>query len=316
MSYRQTVEDHHRLSYSENVQMVAQQLQNPLRNAVTIVPADGEAQNMADLIDQVDYQEGDDYERRNPENAPDRSRRWLIRPTVIQSGQLITKEEKFDQARDPTSPLFRSHVKAVERGVFDRILGIRKKKGQEATLAGGGILGKVSEGKTPSSTVDLPAANYVAYDYDPKTTGERGLSLSKMRYATEAMELEDFGLETDDEIFGLITPKQKTNLIDLAVATGKNLNPFEVDNIKDGKPGELLGINWLFTNRLPKNSAGRRLVPLWSKANIICGMWQDLEGMMFNDGSAKNLPRILIDAYPTAGRIEDGGVRVIECEED
>ncbi|MEX0306030.1 MAG: phage capsid protein [Ruegeria sp.] len=313
MAYEQLVEAHHKLTYSDNVQMVAQQLMNPLRSAVTVVPCDGEAKNMADLIDEVDYQEGDDYERRNPDNPPERSRRWLIRPTVVQSGQLITKEEKFDQAMDPTSKLLSAHVKACERGVFDRILGVRKKKGQEATLADGGIFGRVAEGKTPGTTKALPAANYVAANYGGGSAV--GLTLAKMRKATEAMELENFGLETDDEIYGIITPKQKTDLINLAVATGSNLNPFEVENIKKGKPGELLGINWLFTNRLPVDSSGHRLIPLWSKANIICGMWQDVEGIIFNDSSAKNLPRALVDCYPTCGRVEDGGVRVIRCAE-
>lgn len=315
MSYLQTVENHHKLTYTDNVSMVAQQLQNPLRNAVTVVPCSGEAKNMADLIDEVDYEEGEDYSRRNPDNVPDRSRRWLVRPTVVQSGQLITKEEKFDQAMDPTSPLFRSHIKAVERGVFDRILGVRKKKGEAAKMAGGGILGAVVSGKTPGATSALPAGNFVAHNYDPKSTGETGLSLAKMRKACEDMELENFGLETDDEIYGLITPKQKTDLINLAVATGASLNPFEVENIKKGQPGELLGINWIFTNRLPVDTNGYRLIPLWSKANIICGMWQDVEGQIFNDSSARNLPRVLVDAYPTAGRVEDGGVRVIRCAE-
>jgi hypothetical protein len=314
VGYEQTVEAHHKLTYSDNVKMVAQQMMNPLRNAVTIVPCDGEAKNMADLIDEVDYIEGEDYSRRNPDNVPDRNRRWLIRPTVINSGQLITKEEKFDQAMDPTSPLFRSHIKACERGVFDRILGVRKKKGQPAELAEGGIFGRVSEGKTPTSTKALPAANYIANDHGSTGT-PAGLNLVKLRAATEAMELEDFGLETDDEIWGLITPKQKTDLLTLAFDTGKNLNPFEVQNIRDGKPGQLLGINWLFTNRLPTDSNGNRLIPLWSKANIICGMWQDVEGIMFNDSSARNLPRILVDCYPTCGRVEDEGVRVIRCAE-
>ncbi|MEM7317400.1 MAG: phage capsid protein [Pseudomonadota bacterium] len=311
----QTVEAHHKLTYSDNVKMVAQQMMNPLRNAVTIVPCDGEAKNMADLIEELDYIEGEDYSRTNPENPPKRHRRWLVRPTDISSGQLITKEEKFDQAMDPTSVLFRAHIKACERGVFDRILGVRKKKSEPATLAEGGIFGKVAEGKTPGALVALPTGNYVSSDYGETPGTHVGLTLPKMRRATEAMELEDFGLETEDEIWGMITPKQKTDLINLAVETGKNLNPFEVKNIKEGKPGELLGINWLFTNRLPVDSNGRRLIPLWSKANIICGMWQDLEGQIFNDGSSRNLPRILVDCYPTCGRVEDEGVRIIRCEE-
>ena len=313
MSYRQTVEAHHRLTYQNNIRMVAQQMMNPLRNAVTVVPASGEAQDMADLVDKVEYQEGEDYSQRNPENPPKRIRRWLVRPTVIQSGQLITKEEKFDQSQDPTSVLVTTHTKAVERGVFDRILGVRKKSDGSYEVSGGGILGAVHEGKTPSSQKSLPVGNFVAVNQDEDAAA--GLTLNKMRFATESMELEDFGMEADDEVYGLITPKQKTDLLKLAFETGKNLNPFDVEQIRNGKPGSLLGINWIFTNRLPKDNSGYRLVPLWTKANIVCGMWQDVEGDLFNDTSKRNLPQCLVDAYPAAGRIEDQGVRVIRCLE-
>jgi hypothetical protein len=127
--------------------------------------------------------------------------------------------------------------------------------------------------------------------------------------------VEEFGLETEDEVWGLITPKQKTDLINLAFATKGNLNPFEVEQIRSGKPGQLLGINWRFTNRLPKDSNGYRLIPIWTKQNIVCGMWEDVEGSMWNDTHAKNLPYAYCSAYPEAGRVQDGGVRIIRCAE-
>lgn len=314
MSYEQIVEDHHKMMFTSNVRLVAQQMQNPLRAAVTIEPASGEAQDIADLVGKLEYQEGSGYGRTNPENVPSRKRRWLIRPEPIETGQYITKAEKFDQAMDPTSTLFRNHVMAVERGVFDRILGVRKKtSGSGYEVAGGGILGSVSEGKTPTSTVALPSANYIAADHGESSAV--GLTLKKMRAASEAMELEDFGLESEDEVYALITPRQKTELIDLAIATGNNLNPFDVSNIREGKPGRLLGINFIFTNRLPVDTNGYRLIPLWTKSNIVCGMWQDLQGAMWNDTNRKNLPYMFADAWPAAGRIEDVGVRVIRCAE-
>lgn len=315
MPYQQTVEQHHRLAYRDNIQMVAQQMGNPLRGAVTIEPATGEAQSMADLIGQTDYIEGEDYSRRNPDNPPQRTRRWLVRPGVIETGMYITKEEKFDQTQDQTSRLVRNQVATVERGIFDRLLGVKKQSDGSFKVAGGGIMGKVAEGKTPGSAgTSLPSANYVAADFGDSGT-PHGLTAVKLRGATEAMELEDFGLETESQIYGLITPKQKTDLINLALETKTSLNPFEVENIRSGKPGMLLGINWLFSNRVPKDSNGNRLIPLWDKENILAGMWQDLQGDMWNDSSAKNLPYIYNDAYVDAGRIEDGGVRIIRCAE-
>lgn len=314
MSYAQLVEAHHKLTYSNNVHMVAQQMQNPLRGAVTMVDASGEAQDIADLIGQSDYSEGEDYGRRNPDLPPKRSRRWLVRPRVIEHGQYITKEEKFDQSQDPTSPLVTNSVKTVERGVYDRILGVRK-SGTGYVATGSGILGHAIEGKTPGSArIDLPTGNYIDADFGDAGT-DHGLTLVKIRAACEGMELEDFGLETDDEIYSVITPTQKTDLIKLAFETGKNLNPFEVENIRNGKPGVLLGVNWLFSNRIPKDSSGNRLIPMWSKQNVIAGVWQDVKGDMWNDTSAKNMPYIYTDAYIDCSRVEDVGVRVVRCAE-
>lgn len=312
MSYEQTVEPHHKLKFTGNVQMVAQQVANPIRGAVTIVTAEGEAQDAADLIGKKEYQEGEDHSRTNPDVTSGRSRRWLIRPTVIETGEYISKETKFDQAMDPSSKLVRNNVLAVERGVGDRILGVRRKAGGGFEVSGSGILGLVNEGKRPGSTQGLPTGNYIAHNAAGGTTG---LNTEKLRMATEAMELEDFGLETEDEIFCMISPKQKTDLLNLALATKTQLNQFDLKQIETGKPTTLLGITWLFSNRLPVDANGYRLCPLWSKANIVCGMWQDVQGRMWNDPSAKNLPYIYVDAYPDATRIEDGGVRVIRCQE-
>lgn len=313
MSYRQVVEDHHKQTYSNNVQMVAQQVANPLRAAVTVAAASGEARDVADLIDKSEYSEGEDYSRENPDNPPNRRRRWLVRPTVIEHGQYITKEEKFDQAMDPTSALNRNSVLTVERGVFDKILGIRKEGGVFKAVRAG-IMGKAMEGKTPSGTINFPTANYIAVDAGQSGT-PHGLTVHKLRAATEAMELEDFGLETDMSIYGLITPRQKTDLINLAVETKTSLNPFEIENIRAGKPGMLLGINWLFSNRVPVDDDGHRLIPIWSKENVVMGVWQDVQGQMWNDTARKNLPYIYTDAYVDATRIEDGGVRIIRCAE-
>lgn len=309
MSYQQTVEPHHRETYADNIRMVAQQRQAPIRNAVTEVPCSGQAHSIADLINALEYLEAEDYSRRNPENVPDRDRGWLVRPTAIETGQYITKEEKFDQAMDPTSSLVQAHIAAMTRGVQDRILGVRKKPNGKFEISGGGIMGQAVRGRRPGSGSNLPGGNYIGVTVG--ATAATGLNADKLRAATEGMELEDFGLETEEEIYCALGPKQKTDLINLAIATKTALNPFEVENIRAGRPSQLLGINWFFTNRLPVDSDGYRLNPIWTKSNIVLGVWQDVAGSMWNDPHAKNLPYAFVDAYLDAGRVEDGGVRVI-----
>lgn len=313
MSYRQTVEPHHRQTFAENVKMVAQQLKNHLEGAVTVVPASGEAQSLADLVGAIEANEAEDYSRTNPQNVPEHTRRWLVRGNAIESGQLITKAEKWDKAMDPTSILFTSHIKAVLRKWQDRVLGVKRNPNGTYSVAGGGILGSSNSGKNPGTVSDLPSGNYIAVDVGD--SGATGLNLTKIRAATEAMELADFGLEEDYGVYGLLTPKQKTDLLNLAFATGQSLNPYDVKQIEDGKPGRLLGVNWLFSNRVPTDANGYRLNPIWNKDNIIAGEWQGIMGDVWNDTSAKNQPQIMVDAMVEAGRIEDGGVRVIRNSE-
>lgn len=308
MSYEQLVEAHHRLKYSDNVQMVAQQKQNHLRSAVTEVPASGEAQSVADLLGRTEYKRGEDRSRRNPEITPNRSRRWLVRPLVLEHGDYIDTVDKFDMAMDPTSHLTTNSVTTVERGVFDTILGIAPKSGGGFEISGSGILGVATEGKRGTKTMDLPAGNFHA-------AAASGMTLDKLRAVRKALKKAEFGMEDDDPLYAAISPDQEDDLIGIAAQTDQTLNAFAVEQLKSGKPTMLMGINWISTNRLPHDSDGNRLCPVWSKKNIAFGVWQDVNGTMWNDTHAKNLPYYYTSAYVDAVRIEDAGVRVIRCTE-
>ncbi len=307
MPQEQLVEQWHRLTYGNNVQMVAQQLQNPLRAAVTEMRCTGEAHSVADLVGTGEYLVSEERSRRNPENPSKLSRRWLVRPDKIESGQYIDEEDKFDLAMDPTSHFVRDHTAKVQRGIFDRILGIAK-VGNAYEIAHGGILGRVNEGKRPGTTSALPNGNIIP-------ASGTGLTIDKMIDVKEDLALADFGIESDDPLFALISPKQVTNLLKIADASSASLNAFAIDQLKTGKPTPLLGMTWIVTNRLPKNSDGHRLCPVWSKRNVVMGVWADIVGDMWNDTSAKKLPYVYVSARVDAARVQDGGVRVIACTE-
>ncbi|KRS15658.1 phage capsid protein [Roseovarius indicus] len=312
MSYSQKVEDHHKLTYSDNVQSVAQQRKNRLRPAVTIMNGlTGEAHSVADLLGKKKYIRGSTYDRSNPRNRADRSRRWLVRPEVIHDGDIIDKADKFDMAMDPTSHLVRDSVITVERGVFDTILGIEETN-TGFKIANSGIMGVATEGKRGTSTTPLPTGNFIAYNYG---SGGNGLSLDKLRKVKLDLNQAEFGMEDDDPFYAAITPKQVDDLIGIAAATNQSLNAFAVEQLRSGKPTELMGFTWIATNRLPTDSNGYRLCPVWSKRNIVCGFWQDVEGQIWNDTSQQNLPYYYTSVFVDCVRVEDGGVRVIRCSE-
>lgn len=311
MSIAVQSEAHHQLMYANNVQMVAQQTRRTLREAVTEVPCAGEAHSVADLVGAVDAIEGGTgRDRRNPENVPKNSRRWVVYPTETESGQYIDKAEKLQRAMDPTSVYVRTHTVAVQRGLGDKILGVEKQPNGTFKVRPGGILGAASDGKSPgASKVALPAGNFVA-------ASGAGLTLAKLKTSKEKLALREFGLEDDDdEMYCAISPKQVTDLLDIADGDGSSLNAFQQIQLMNGKPTPLLGYKWIVTNRLPINADGARMCPVWSKRNIVAGIWQDVEGRMWNDTSAKNTPYAHVGAFIDCVRVEDGGVEVIECVE-
>lgn len=306
MGLEQKVEPHHVLSYGNNVAMVAQQLQNALRGSVTEVMCKGEAHAAADMIGALEYIESAGRERSNVENVPQNDRRWLVFPTEIKSGQYIDREDQFQLIYDPTGPLVRTHTAAINRGIQDRILGV-KKQGTSFVVSGSGILGGANAGKRPGTVTTLPAGNVIAH-------AGAGMNLAKLIKVKEVLGTADFGIEDDDPMSCAITPFQVSNLLDIAAQTQTNLNAFQLEQLRSGKPTSLMGITWIVTNRLPK-VGNVRSCPVWTKRNVVLGIWQDVSGTAYNDTHADNLPYVKVSARVDCVRIQDAGVRVIECQE-
>lgn len=301
------LEQHQKLAYSDNVAMVSQQMKNPLAMLVTSIPAKGEAQSATDYLNAVDYQYGEERTRRNIENNVTGTRRWLIRPPVMKSGQYIDDEDKIDMLRDPTSDLVRAHTVAVLRGCMDRIVGVRKVNGVYV-VADGGILGNAIEGKRPgTSGVALPGAQIIP-------AGGTGMTIDKLRVAILTLQQADFGLEDDDPLYCLIAPKQRDNLIAIAQASSTPLNAFSIQQLQDGKPTPLMGITWVTSNRVPKNTAGTADVcPVWTKRNVVEGVWEEVNGEVWNDTHADNKPYARVQTRRDVVRLQDKGVIGIEC---
>lgn len=299
-----------KLQYSNSVQMVAQQKKNPLMGTVTEIQAKGEAQSAPNLYGKLEYQYGEERARRNVENPVQTARRWLIRPPVIKSGQYIDIEDKFDTMTDPTSEIVMAHTLAVMRGKMDRIVGTRIIDAKPR-IVDGGIIGGAIEGKRPGgASSPLPPSQFMP-------VGTTGLSMSKARLAKLTLNTNEFGLEDDDAMYCGISPFQVDDLLGIAAASGLYLNALDIQQLRDGKPTGLMGFIWVVSNRWPYKDGtdNVRLCPVWTKRNIVAGIWEDVNGAAWNDSSADNLPYVRVQARVDCVRIEDKGVVVIECLE-
>ena len=305
--YSQQVEQHHRFTYAQNVRMVAMQTREPFAGRVVDTPASGEAKSATDLLDDGEYAYGEERTRRNVEMPVKGRRRWMIRPPVIKSGQYFDIEDDLDGQITPNSVKVRAHTVRVVRGKSDRTLGIRK-EGAHFVVTDGGILGHATEGKRPTDKMALPASQYVPH-------ASTGLTLDKLREAKLWLRKNDFGVEDSDQIYCAITATQEDDLLAIAEETKTSLNAFSIDQLREGMPTRLMGIEWVMTNRLPVNSAEHRLLPMWTRNNIERGIWMDVSGDLWNDTSADNLPYARVRAYIDCVRLEDIGVIAIECVE-
>lgn len=305
------IEAHERLQYTNSVTMVAQQTRDPFAGLVTDEMATGEAQSATDLYDAGEYSYGEDRSRRNPENPVTGDNRWLVRPPIIESGQYIDKEDKFDTARDPTSSFVIIHTRRAIRGKADRTLGIRKTEGGIFRITDGGILGSSVSGKRPGGApAALPGSQFVP-------VGATGLTVGKLRDAILELRKNDFGMEDDDPLYCAISAWQIDDLLGIAQAEGTAMTSFEKEQLRNGKPTPLMGCTWVRTNRLPHKdgTTNVRLCPIWAKSNVSRGIWQDIKGDMWNDSHARNLPYVHVGAYIDCVRLQDKGVVVLECQE-
>lgn len=306
MAFAARVEAHHKLAYSNNVMLVTQQTAARFRSSVTVLPASGEAHDAAELIGELDYIEGDGSRvRSNIENVPDSARRWLVRPPEIKSGQYIDKEDIFDSINYPTSKIVRAHTLAVQRGIDDKVLGVRKLPDGTFGLRSGGVLGTAIEGKRPTDVVALAAEFRTV-------AGGDGLTVEKLLLAREKLGLDDNDMSMT--ISMAITPRQHTDLLRIITVAATQINAFQQPELVRGRVAHFMGIDFYETNRLPK-TGNIRLCPMWTKENVVMGVWQDVKGDMWNDGHAANRPYAYVDAYVDVVRVQDNGVHVIECDE-
>lgn len=302
MPFSAQVQDHHRLEWGENFEMLLRYKGSKLRPFVSEKACAGKGSVAANLIGDINYQRRRGRKRSNIENIPPRSRRWLSRTDPIETGQYFDEEDEWDMIGQPKSELYKAHVNAIRRGVDDVILGID----ENGEIMHGGLLGAATEGERPSTTVAFPTANKTL-------VGGTGLTIGKLRAARKKLGLDENDLDVYDPTMAIST-KEHDDLLGIVETASANLNMLEQPHIVEGKVKRLLGFNFVETNRLPV-IGGVRQCPVWLKDGICLGIWKDVTTDMYNDTHAGNTPYASAECVMDAVRVQDDKVHVIESTE-
>lgn len=149
MGFQQDVEAHHRACTKTTCRWLRSKCKTRCVRPSLSCPISRARLCACPYLNKKKASKGQDYGRNNPDNRTKRDSRWLVRPEVLHDGELIDTIDKWDMAMDPTSHLVQNSIAAVERGVFDSILGIEEDSAGVFTVAGSGIFGVATSGKRP-----------------------------------------------------------------------------------------------------------------------------------------------------------------------
>ncbi len=296
------VEQSFRYTYQDTVELVAQQIRSKLRSLVTEKPISGAATAASDLVGSVKARRRGTKRRSNFENDANFARRWLMFRDKIESGQYIDEEDVLRRINSSQSELTRAHIASVQREVDDIILGLDS----DGVVDVGGMLGTVTEGQTPRATSAFPSAQTMEH-------GGAGLTMAKLKAVREQFAWADYDLDFEEPVMA-ITPTQMTDLLQIVIDAGSSINLADQSQLVDGKVTRFMRMNFTEINRLPIAGTTRSCVA-WMPSNIVLGVHQDVDGDVWNDTHAGNMPYMEASGRFDCTRKQDSGVIQVECTE-
>ncbi len=130
-----------------------------------------------------------------------------------------------------------------------------------------------------STPLDFKKTNVIPVNWvESGSTNETNLTLDKILVAITCMETRH-AHRKGDKLCLAITPRQKLEMIRWEEMQNQN---YGFQSLKSGHVNELLGVNILVTDMLPRVNVGTvanphwvRALPMWKQEDICFGVWQD-----------------------------------------
>ena len=279
--------------YSSNVQLLLQQMDNPLEMAVETSSAVGKNVVVVEQVGAVNAVRRTTRHADTPIVDTPHAKRWAA-PFDYEVADLIDDQDKVRMLVELTSPYARNHAAAMARACTDEIV---------AAFSGTAMTGE--NGTTPQ------AANTA------EVVDTSGLTFVKLRAALLNLMAAEVDLDSDP-LFCAIRATQHDELLN--ITNGTNLITQSTDFnstpvLVDGRIHRFMGINFIHTQRLLDDANGDRLIPVWAKSGM----------HLVNFGSMKNEVTVRPDkSYSTqvysgrtigATRTEENKVVLIACQD-
>ena len=232
--------------FSDNVQMLSQQLQSKLSDKVRTATVNGEKA----FFDQVGSSAAVARTSRHSDTPivdTPHSRRMCVM-TDYEWSDLIDKSDEVRLLIDPSSVYAKTAASAMNRAIDDAII----------TAA----TGSAFTGKTGSTSTALPSGQLIAH-------GSAKLTLAKLREAREILDVNDVD-ESINRYFA-ISPQGMTDLLEDTSITSADFNT--VRALVQGDVSEFMGFRFVKSTRLAK-SGNIRTGFAWAEDGILLAVGQ------------------------------------------
>lgn len=232
--------------FSDNVQMLSQQLQSKLSDKVRTATVNGEKA----FFDQVGSSAAVARTSRHSDTPivdTPHSRRMCVM-TDYEWSDLVDKSDEVRLLIDPTSVYAKTAAAAMNRAIDSAII-------SAAT-------GSSFTGKTGSTSTALPSGQLIAH-------GSAKLTLAKLREAREILDINDVD-ESINRYFA-ISPQGMTDLLEDTSITSADFNT--VRALVQGQVSEFMGFRFVKSTRLAK-AGNIRTGFAWAEDGILLAVGQ------------------------------------------
>lgn len=291
----QFVTTHFVQQYTTNVQLLAQQRGSRLRGSVTTGQYTGK---QGVPVDQFAATVATKRTTRYPSLTPadtNTDRRWVF-PSDYDWNDLIDQIDKLRMLIDPQSSYVMNGMAAMNRAMDDELIAA--------------FFGTAKTGVDGSTSTTFPPSQQLSASEGASSA--TGLNVEKLKAGIQLLLAnEAWDPSSGDRIACVITAKQNRNLMDEVQVINADYNG-EKAVVNDGFVMSWGKVDFIHSERLPLNGSSQTRCPMYVKAGMHLGMWQDLSADVSQRKDLAGLPW-QVYLYGTFGGTRIQEKMVVEC---
>lgn len=283
--------------YKANVELLLQQQDSRLRNAVTVGSYVGKAASVVEQFGEATAVERTSRHADTPLLDLSQSKRWVF-PKDYEWASLIDNQDRLRAIIELTSPYAMAGAAAMNRVMDDVIL---------AAIFGTNFIG---ENGTTSETFGTVGSG--AFDVGVNVGGTASsLNVAKLQNSIRLLMTANRG-ELNEPAYGAISSFEHDALLKEMQIVNKDYGNSAV--LVDGKVSKFMGVNFIITERLTITS-GNRLVPIWLKSGMHLGMWEGVTAKITERNDKGHATQVYLSMTLGATRTQLGKQVRVSCDD-